>query len=239
MKGKTVTLSRNYANALRQHLLPGSRNGLKRAFKLGRQAAGLRLEILQFAKIHEQALVPLLLAENSSGIRNRVISRAQLFFTEAITPIEWTHLRARATRLQLKQLKNTLVERTAELSVLRSGIKEKVAVRKTLEQTRKAKETSYSRLLEESHLMQKELRSLAHQVLSAQEVERGKISRQLHDEIARAIVAIHVRLLMLTRKNTGDLKSLLKEISKTQSLVEHSVRKTRQFVKRFSLRHAK
>jgi signal transduction histidine kinase len=239
MKGNVVILSRSYAKALRQHLLPGSRNGLKRAFKLGRQAAGLRLEILQFAKIHEQALVPLLLAASTSGTRSGVISRAQTFFMEAITPIEWTHLRARAARLQLKELKNTLMERTAELSLLRSGIKERVAARKNLELTRKAKESSYSRLLEESHLMQKELRYLAHQVLSAQEAERGKISRELHDEIAQAILPIHSRLLMLNQKSTGDLEGLLKEISKAQTLVEQSVRKTRQFVKRFSLRHAK
>jgi signal transduction histidine kinase len=239
MKGKMTMLSQKYATALRKHLVPGSKDGLKRAADFGHRAAALGLEILQVAKIHEQALLPLLMPADSIGIRDGTISRAQVFFIEAITPIERTHLAAKAAQFQLHQLKETLAGRTDELTKSRDGINENVLQRKALEKSYKAKDGHYTKLLEESHLMQEELQYLAHQVLSAQEMERGKISRELHDEIAQAILGIHVRLLVLSQKSSSDFKNLLEEISAAQRLVGDAVQKMRRFAHKLPKLHEK
>jgi len=239
MKGKMTMLSQKYATALRKHLVPGSKDGLKRAADLGHRAVALGLEILQVAKIHEQALLPLLVPAGPISIRNGTISRAQVFFIEAITPIERTHLAAKAAQFQLHQLKETLAGRTDELTKSRRGINENVLQRKVLEKSYKTKDANYTKLLQESHLMQEELQYLAHQVLSAQEKERGTISRELHDEISQAILGIHVRLLILSQNSSADFKNLLKEISTAQRLVGDSVRKMRRFARQLPKLHEK
>ena len=225
-------LSQEYARSLRKHLMGKSQDGFKEASNLGREAAGLGLEILEVAKIHEQALLPLVSDGHSARIRDGLISRAQTFFMEAITPIERTHLAAKSAQAQLKQLIRTLTKRSEELTQVQKGINEKVLERETLERTRKDKDAHYTKLLEKSRLMQQELQVLAHQVLCSEEMKTGKISRELRDEIAQSVLGIDVRLLMLRQKSTGNLKDLEKDISTAQRLVESSIRKMRRFARR-------
>jgi len=59
------------------------------------------------------------------------------------------------------------------------------------------------RLLKQSRHMQRQLRHLSHQILQAQEEERMRISRDLHDEIAQTLVGINVQLAALTREAAG------------------------------------
>jgi signal transduction histidine kinase len=70
--------------------------------------------------------------------------------------------------------------------------------------------------------MQTHLRHLTHQILSAQEEERKKISRELHDEIAQTLLGINVRLLTLKQAAAVNTKDLKKEIASTQRVVEKS-----------------
>ncbi len=226
MKRKIALLSRKYRTSLQKYLSASSEDGLAPAASLGFQAAKLGLEILQLARIHEQALLPSFSPGDSRSIRNGVISRGQRFFIEAITPIERTHLASRSAHLRLRKLNHTVSERSNELTRVRKGIKEKVLERRNLEESLKTKDARYGKLLEESRLMQDELRSLTRRVLSGQEIERGKVSRKLHDEVAQSILGIHVRLLMLGQKSSGDFKDLLDEIGKVERLVLDSVRKT-------------
>ena len=87
MKRKLSRLSRRYASALRKHLTQGPQASLQPARGLGRQAVSLGLETLDVARIHEGALATL----EASSSRDGLIKRAEIFFTEAITPIEKTH----------------------------------------------------------------------------------------------------------------------------------------------------
>jgi signal transduction histidine kinase len=49
---------------------------------------------------------------------------------------------------------------------------------------------------------------LSHQVLQAQEEERKRISRDLHDVIAQTLVGINVQLATLTKEAAGGPKGL-------------------------------
>ena len=87
----------------------------------------------------------------------------------------------------------------------------------------------YKSLLEESLALQQYLRQLTHQILSAQEAERKKVSRDLRDEIAQTLLGINVRLLALTKATKGNTENLKKEIVITQQLVQKSIQLINQF----------
>jgi signal transduction histidine kinase len=73
--------------------------------------------------------------------------------------------------------------------------------------------------------------------MSAQEDERSKISRELHDEVAQTLLGINVRLLMLKKDASFDTERLKKEIASTQRLVEESVRSINQFAYDLDIHH--
>ena len=67
------------------------------------------------------------------------------------------------------------------------------------------------------------MRHLPRQLLAAQEEERKKISRELHDEIAQTLAGINVYLAALKTKSAGHTRGLSRNIARTQRLVEKSV----------------
>ena len=56
--------------------------------------------------------------------------------------------------------------------------------------------------------MQEHLRHLSRQLLRAQEDERKRISRELHDVIAQILTGINVRLAALKNSAASDTKNL-------------------------------
>ncbi len=94
---------------------------------------------------------------------------------------------------------------------------------RSVEDALRKSEQHYSRLLEQSRHMQEQLRLLSRQLLSAQEEERKKISRELHDEIAQTLTGINVRLATLKKEAAINTKGLEQKITRTQQLVEKSV----------------
>jgi signal transduction histidine kinase len=66
-------------------------------------------------------------------------------------------------------------------------------------------------------------------MLQAQEDERKRISRELHDDIAQVLTAISFHLAVLKKATVSNGKDLKKRIAHTQRLVETSVAIVHQF----------
>jgi len=203
------------------------------ARELGRQAAATGLETLDLAKIHDQALSSL----EASSSKDGIIKRAELFFAEVITPIEKTHHAALKANAHLNQLHKTLGRRTVNLAASNRFLKQGIVQRKTVEKALKKSTGHYARLVNESRRLQKHLRHLTHQILSAQEAERTKVSRELQDEVAQTLLGINVRLLALKQEATVNTEGLKKEIASTQCLVEKSVKTMSRFAREFGDKH--
>ncbi len=237
MNSKSTSLSRRYAAALREHLKRGPRAGAAPAADLGRQAVVGGLGTLDLVRIHERAMAQLLLASGPGKISVRVIKRAAGFFAKVIIPIEQTHRDALTANDQVKQLSKTLGRRTVDLAASQRDLKQGITRRKTADQALQQSGQRHARLLAESRRLQTHLRHLTRQHLSAQEDERKKISRELHNEIAQALLGINVRLLTLKARATASSQGLQKEIASTERLVANSINTLKRFAREFGNNH--
>jgi signal transduction histidine kinase len=218
-KARLIKLSRQYAAALQRRLKQGPRASVLPAGRLGRQAMARGLGTLDLARIHEKALASL----GASITRDGAIKRAEAFFVEAISPIEQNHRAMRDANVHLMQVNKALRRRTGELVVANRQLQREIVRRRTAEVALRKSEQHYSRLLEQSRQLQEQLRHLSRQLLLAQEEERKRISRELHDEIAQTLTGINVRLAALKTEATLNTKGLQRKIASTQRLVEKSV----------------
>jgi signal transduction histidine kinase len=181
------------------------------------------LETLDLALIHEQVLIAQVLLVGDSAARLQVINRAKAFFAESITPMEKTHRSALEANVHLSRLNQALSRRTLDLASSNRELKKEIARRQVVEEALRQSEQHASKLLQESRSLQEELRLLSRRVLLAQEEERRRISRELHDVIAQMLAGINVRLAALKVDSTASTRGLSRKISHTQRLVEKSV----------------
>jgi two-component system CheB/CheR fusion protein len=122
------------------------------------------------------------------------------------------------------KLEGLVVERTAQLTATNRRLTASVA------SITRGKE-EYRTLLGESQAMQKKLRHLTHQILTAQEEERKKISRELHDEVVQTLVGINVELSSLVHGNAVGVRQMRDKIARTKRLVESSVDAVHRFAR--------
>ena len=123
----------------------------------------------------------------------------------------------------------TLARRGAQLTADNHHLQQGITASKTAAAALKKSGRDGAKLLRESQQLQKHLRHLTHQLLTAQEAERKKLSHELHDEVAQSLLGIHVRLLSLKKAAKGGMANLRKEIASTQRVVRESVQSINSF----------
>ncbi|MDI1249242.1 MAG: sensor histidine kinase [Lacunisphaera sp.] len=216
--------------ALRAQLRKTGPGNGDRAQGLGRAALASGLATLDFARIHDQAVVTLAASRNFANTRGS-IARIGYFFAQALIPLEAAHLATRKTNRRLQQRNAMLRAHTAELARGNRRLKREIKRRKAGEETIRQSSQRYQQLFLESQVMHRKLRQLTRQVFSAQEEERKQLSRELHDGVVQTLVGINVELSALLNGPSIDLHNLKAKITRTRRMVAKSVNTVHRFAR--------
>jgi PAS domain S-box-containing protein len=109
------------------------------------------------------------------------------------------------------------------LAASNQKLENEIIRRQAVEESLRKSERHQIGLLEQSHEMQAQLRQLSRQILHAQEEERKRISRELHDVIAQTLTGINIRLATLKIEAGSNIKGFSRNLVRTQRLVGKSV----------------
>ena len=103
--------------------------------------------------------------------------------------------------------------------------------RKRTEKALRKSEEHFRELFIEARRMEESLRTLSNQVLHAQEEERKRISRELHDEVGQALTAVSVMLATLKSNAVGSPPQLNEKLADTQKLLQESMETVHGFAR--------
>ena len=130
-----------------------------------------------------------------------------------------------------RTLAETARRRLEVLTASNLKLKMEIVRRQVIQEALRKTRHEQSQLLRQSRLQQKEMRDLSRRMLSVQEDERKRISRELHDVIAQTLVGINVHLAALAQGSSSDVDNLRKQIADTHLLVEKAVEIVHQFAR--------
>ena len=225
-------LPARYLTALRACLRKKHPGNGDRAQGLGRAALAGGLATMDLVLMHAQAVVALASAGEFANSHNGSINRATFFFNQAIMPLQAVHRVTRESNRLLQQRIEMLRAQTTALAVANGRLEREIARREAGEAVMLQDKAKYHKLYLESQVMHRKLRQLTRQIISAQEEERKKISRELHDGVVQTLVGINVQLSALGKGASLGAHTLQANIAHTQRLVENSVNAVHRFARR-------
>lgn len=222
-KASLSAMAPGYRDALVAHIRAKTATRGEAPRLKGRLALARGMLSRDLVVVHERALSTLHRAGDFDGTNKRALSRAGRFLTYALIPLEAS---LRATHLANRNLlmrNETLRRHGLALARGKRQLQREVQRREAGEAVIRGGKERYRRLFEESQLMQKKLRQLTRQILSTQEEERRRISRELHDGVVQTLVAINVELTALGQEAKEGLRSFKTTLARTQRRLVKSV----------------
>jgi signal transduction histidine kinase len=221
-----------YLAALRAHLGPAAEPLPGAAGRLGLRACALGIETLALAHIHDTALSRVAPpAETGARPRRSRASRAASFFAEAMAPIEATHPPAVEAAAEQVRLGRSISRGAVDLASSARRLGRETSRRKDAQAALAESTGRHRALLRKSAAMEEELRLLSRSLLASHEVERRRISRELHDALGQTLSAVNVGLASLKAAAVVNRKGFLCNVSKTQRLVRKSMRTVHRFAR--------
>ena len=114
-----------------------------------------------------------------------------------------------------EQLEREVERRTEQLSVVNKTLRQEITVRENAE--REVKKQS------------RNLQQLSTELMNAQEAERQKISRELHDVMGQSLTAIGLNLAALEKETVGHLSDTAKErLAESRELLDQILEQVRE-----------
>lgn len=135
---------------------------------------------------------------------------------------------------------NDITERNAESAALRhlavakalnERLKRDIVQQRVTSDALAASQLLTNKLLKESHSMRLAQQHLTRRLITAQEDERKRISRDLHDVIAQSLTGINLSLAGLLSHPDAIPPDLRKKLTLTQHLIEQSVDTVHRFAR--------
>jgi signal transduction histidine kinase len=215
-----------YHEALAEYLARPGEETLHQAYELGRAAMNAGLGIVDLIRLHHQAL----LEDAVKGELGGQIEALEIFLLEALSPFEAAYRGFRDARQRLQQINHVLAERNEELLDSNAHLEEEIKVRQKAEGALRESKDHYFRLFQQAHAMEQDLRELSAKVFSAQEDERKRISRELHDEVGQALTAVDVAIVMLKKQARTD-PVLAKRVAEAERLIAQMMETVHHFAR--------
>jgi PAS domain S-box-containing protein len=135
------------------------------------------------------------------------------------------------TDITVRKQAETAQRRVEVLAASNKKLENEIVRRRVSEASLLQSEQKQRHLLAESRTMQEQLRELSREILRAQEEERKRISRELHDVIAQTLTGINVRLATLKQEAGRSSDSFERNLARTQEIVGKSVAIVHQFAR--------
>jgi signal transduction histidine kinase len=224
LKIERTKWARQYLAALNRYVKSGAAANPGPARQLGARAAALKLDPLDLALIHKEALVSLATPGDSSLTKREILARTNRFFAETVVPVEKTPGAVLKDSRSLRRLTRSVMERSADVEKAGQRLTQGIARRQKAEATLKKSDDRRNDLMKKSDRLRNRLRTKVSKIMTGQEKSRSRDSRQLQDEIAQTLLAVNIRLLALKNSTQISTEKLAKEIAETQRMVRQSVR---------------
>jgi PAS domain S-box-containing protein len=117
------------------------------------------------------------------------------------------------------------------LAAANRKLEKEIELRRASEVALRASEQRFRKLLYQSRLLQARLRLMTHEMLKAQEDQRKKISRELHDEVSQILLGVNVQLEIFAKVAVLNPKGVRKAIGPVRRMVEAAVRIVHRFAR--------
>lgn len=227
--GATPThLPVTYQSILRDFLAQPGEPILQQAYDFGRAAMNAGLGVFDVIRLHHQALLDGVLPPHVEIAR--FAPALESFLLEVLSPFEATHRGFRRALERMQQLNEALAERNEALTVVNAQLQREISARERTEAELRESKDHYLHLFHQARAMEESLRDLSGQVLTAQEEERKRISRDLHDELGQALTAVNVAVAMLKRQAAGDA-GFEKKVAEAETLLGQSMETVHRFAR--------
>ena len=221
------SLRSTYRIALQKHLGTPCEATLQKAFELGRDAMNAGVGIFELISLHHQALALCSIPGRPLADPIRSAAALETFLLGVLSPYRAAGGGSDGAweRRLMKQPEpsDVLAQRIERLE---EEINDNQRAQAAIEESK----DHYFHLYQEARAMQANLRELSAQVLSAQEDERKRISRELHDEIGQALIAINVSISMLKRQSISD-PSFQKNVADAEHLLARTMDRVHCFAR--------
>jgi signal transduction histidine kinase len=159
------------------------------------------------------------------GVTNRLFSLTAIWL-----PVLFFLHRRRAEdalRRAHDELETRVGARTMELATVNTALLAENAERKETERSLRASEAFLQASQDELRQSREELRALAGQLLTAQEEDRRRISRDLHDDVNQRLAMLAMDLRQVEKRPSSDpeiLRSTLRAVSERLTSISDDVR---------------